>query len=179
MRFGPRFNQILKRDFFIVTSIWLIPYTVYPFMSTIVNWNFETTLELFSPEFGIFSKYWTLAYLFALAYLIISLCLNLYHEKKVDFGDEEKKYYRDIISNVTPSQLSYIDDYGIEVKKEIIATILMLKIKKKLQIKKDGIKINENFDYHGLLKSEAHIMKCLEKGASPFIEKLHFKNLLM
>lgn len=182
MRFGPRFNQILKRDFLIITAIWLVPYTVVPLICTVVNLDFEAILQLRSPEFGIVStssKYWTLIYLFAVVYLIISWYVNCFHEKRADFGDEEKKYYRDIISNVTPSQLSYIDDYGIEVKKEIIATILMLKIKNKLQIKKDGIKLNENTDYNGLLKSEEHIMKCLEKGYSPFREKLHFKNLLM
>lgn len=182
MRFGPRFNQILKRDFLIITAIWLVPYTIVPLICTVVNLDFEAILQLLSPEFGIVStssKYWTLIYLFAVAYLIVSWYVNCFHEKRADFGDEEKKYYRDIVSNVTPSQLSYIDDYGIEVKKEIVATILMLKIKNKLQIKKDGIKLNENTDYNGLLKSEEHIMKCLEKGYSPFREKLHFKNLLM
>ena len=74
-----------------------------------------------------------MVYVVTVIYACISwIILNIAEDKYV-YKKENENYYRDIIKNVSPSQLSYIDDYGIEYKKDVIASILMLHLKKELK----------------------------------------------
>lgn len=66
--------------------------------------------------------------LVSLIRLIITYIRDIIENNKLDEG-----YYRDIIKQLTPVELSYIDDYNIELKKDIMATLLELQLKKKIQ----------------------------------------------
>ena len=66
--------------------------------------------------------------LVSLISLIITYIRDINENNKLDEG-----YYRDIIKQLTPVELSYIDDYNIELKKDIMATLLELQLKKKIQ----------------------------------------------
>ena len=59
---------------------------------------------------------------------------NFYGRKKeplkIDFL-KEKDYYREIITQYSSLELSYIDDYKIDYKKDLVATLLSLQLKKK------------------------------------------------
>ena len=56
--------------------------------------------------------------------------------EKVDFRNNT--YYREILPQYSPAVLSYVDDFNIE-KKDVIATLLMLELKKKIKIEKEDI----------------------------------------
>ena len=47
---------------------------------------------------------------------------------KIDYKNEEE-YYRDILNGYSPFILSYIDNFIFEGKRDIIATVLNLKLK--------------------------------------------------
>lgn len=118
-----------------------------------------------------------------ICFFISWLILNLV-EMNFVYEMENENYYRDIIKSVSPAQLSYIDDYGIECKKDIIATILMLHLKGNLKINNNKIEIISKFkqkeeDYYNLSKSEVAVLDCLSKGKSPLKIPNTFEKLLM
>lgn len=80
-----------------------------------------------------------------------------------DIADEDDdELYRDIIKGYSPAVLSYLDDYNLEVEKDISATILMLQIKRKIEIRNNEIiLIDENSE--NLMESEKVILDCLCK----------------
>lgn len=77
----------------------------------------------------------------------------------IDFG-KYKEYYRDIIKDCSPAVLSYIDDFEIDSNKDIIATLLSLKLKKYIDINETQTKIqilnNDNQD--NLDENEKYIL---------------------
>lgn len=74
-----------------------------------------------------------------------------------------KEYYRDILKNHTPIELSYIDNFEIDYQKDVIATILSLKLKSKITIKDNYIDIINN-DISNLHKSEIYILNNIKNG---------------
>ena len=53
---------------------------------------------------------------------------------KIDFS-KQKDYYRDILEGYSAAELRYIDDFKFDEKREIVATLLSLKLKNKIEIK--------------------------------------------
>lgn len=77
--------------------------------------------------------------------------------------DENIKYFREILKNVSPAVISYIDDYKFDYYNDITATILSLKLKKKLSIvDNEIIIINDNTD--NLTISETFVFDTIKKG---------------
>lgn len=81
---------------------------------------------------------------------------------KIDFK-KTKDYYRDILKNHTPLELSYIDNFEIDYTKDVIATILSLELKKKITIKDNYIDIIDK-DISNLQKSEIYILNNIKDG---------------
>ncbi len=173
MRFVPKFHEsiIIKLILFTLAYFPLI------FIAYFENAFDEMELKNFLyMSMGV--------YIFTVTYAFISwLILNIV-EKKFVYEKETENYYRDIIKNISPSQLSYIDDYGIETKKDIVASILMLHLKGRIKISNNKIefiskyKTNEG-DYYNISKSEAAVLECISNGKSPLKIKNKFERLLM
>lgn len=81
---------------------------------------------------------------------------------KIDFS-RDKEYYRTILKTYSPAELSYIDDFKVNYKREIVATILSLELKGKVRIENDGIRILNNND-ENLRKTERFILKSIDNG---------------
>lgn len=67
-------------------------------------------------------------------------------------------YYRDMLSEYSPAVLSYVDDLTVEPKKDIVATILGLKLKKKIDIIDGNIQVIDSSE-DGLENNEKYILK--------------------
>lgn len=80
----------------------------------------------------------------------------------IDFKNN-KEYYRDILNKYSPSELSYIDNFEIDLNKEIVATILSLQLKNKITIKDSYIKIINN-NCLDLKETERYILNCIKDG---------------
>lgn len=81
---------------------------------------------------------------------------------KIDFS-RDKEYYRTILKTYSSAELSYIDDFKVNYKREIVATILSLELKGKVRIENDGIRILDNND-ENLRKTERFILKSIDNG---------------
>lgn len=81
---------------------------------------------------------------------------------KIDFS-KEKDYFRDILKNYSAAELSYIDDFKVNHRREIISTVLELQLKKKIKINNDSIElINSSED--GLRKTEKYVLNSFKDG---------------
>lgn len=81
---------------------------------------------------------------------------------KIDFA-REKDYYREILKEYSPAELSYIDDFKVEIPREIVATILNLKLKRKIEINKNEIKVIDS-EIEGLRKTEKFVLQNIVDG---------------
>lgn len=80
----------------------------------------------------------------------------------IDFKNS-KEYYRDILKNNSPIELSYVDNFEIDYLKDTIATLLNLKLKNKITIENNYINII-NKDTKDLHKSEIYILDNIKDG---------------
>lgn len=85
--------------------------------------------------------------------------------EKLNASDFKKNhdYYRDIIHNYSPALLSYIDNFKIDLPRDIIGTIMILEQKGYLKIE-NGILINSNVDTSNLSKLEKYILQNIHSG---------------
>lgn len=81
---------------------------------------------------------------------------------KIDF-QKSKNYYRDILYNYSIIELSYIDNFEIDLKKEIVSTLLTLELKNKIKITDTKIEII-NKDDSDLKLTEKDIFNSIENG---------------
>ena len=98
------------------------------------------------------------------------------HAYKEKFNKDDVKsesYYREIIDKYSIASLSYIDDFKIN-NKDIIATVLSLRLKEKIVIEND-IKVINN-DVSDLEENEKYILECLKKSKE--IDFSKFKELV-
>ena len=95
---------------------------------------------------------------------------------KIDFS-KDKDYYRDILKNYSPAELSYVDDFEINIKREVVATLLKLELKKKIEIKDNEIIILDS-NLIDLKKSEKYILTQINNGRVNCIDGQYFKNLI-
>jgi heme/copper-type cytochrome/quinol oxidase subunit 2 len=81
---------------------------------------------------------------------------------KIDFS-KSKEYYREILKEYSPAELSYIDDFKINPMRECVSTILNLKLKNRVEIGKDGIVVIDNNE-ENLKRTEKFILNSIDGG---------------
>ncbi len=111
--------------------------------------------------------------------IIIPYVLGIFSAKrsilsKDDFKNNEQ-YYREIIKKYSPACLSYIDDFDIG-KEVIVATLLSLKLKKKIEILDDKILIINN-DTIDLNNTEINILNNIKNDIVEVHDFNQFKQL--
>lgn len=79
--------------------------------------------------------------------------------EKIDFKND--KYFRDIIPKLSPAVLSYIDDFQLD-EKDIVATLLELQLKRKIEINKK-IEIKDSSE-EDLTENEKYVFQNLKNG---------------
>lgn len=108
-------------------------------------------------------------------YIGIRLAYKRFYKDKLNEDDiKNESYYREIIYKYSVATLSYIDDFKID-NKDIIATVLSLKLKEKIVIE-DDIKV-VNDDTSELEENEKFILECLKEKKE--IDFSKFKELVM
>lgn len=87
-----------------------------------------------------------------------------------------KDYYRDVVKEYSPAVLSFIDDYRADENKDIVATLLILKLKGYIDINDNGISILNNTVQKKLSKSEKYILNNFENYDINTFNKLVMKD---
>ena len=85
--------------------------------------------------------------------------------EKLSSSDFKKnhEYYRYIIKNYSPVLLSYIDNFKLDLPRDIIGTIMILENKGYLKVE-EGIFVNTNMEIYKLSKMEKYILKNISSG---------------
>lgn len=173
MRFVPKFHRELIIKLIIFTAVFFAL-----FLAAVCSGDMDGDLlkTFLIQSFGL--------YIFTVVYFVISwIVLNLIENKYV-YEAENENYYRDMIKNISPAQLSYIDDYGIETKKDILATFLMLHIKGNIKIKRNKIELISKYkmkeeEYYNLSRTETMVLECISKNKSPLKMPNTFEKMLL
>lgn len=84
------------------------------------------------------------------------------HLTKIDF-EKTKKEYKDILYNYSITELRYIDNFEINLKREIVSTLLNLELKNKIEITDKQIKII-NYDEYDLKLTEKDVFHWIKDG---------------
>lgn len=90
---------------------------------------------------------------------------------------KEKLYYREILKSYSPAELSYIDNFEIDGKREVIATLLSLKLKGAIDILNDKIEI-KNDKSKDLLLTEEFVLRNIKNG-KVYLKYDSFKNKIL
>ncbi len=101
---------------------------------------------------------------FFLVIIYIGIRFGYSHAYKDKLNKDDIKsesYYREIIDKYSIAALSYIDGFNVD-SKDIIATVLSLKLKEKIVIENDIKVIND--DVNGLEGNEKYILECLKEN---------------
>lgn len=81
---------------------------------------------------------------------------------EIDFS-KDKDYYREILKQYTPTELSYIDDFKVAIPREIVAIVLSLKLKNKIEITENEIKVIDS-NVEDLRKTEKYVLQNIVDG---------------
>lgn len=101
-----------------------------------------------------------------LIYLGFKFAIKRFKKDKLSAIDFEKYegYYREILKDYSPAELSYIDDFEILPKKDIVATLLSLELNKKISLEDtDKIKIEQN-NMEEVSNNEEYVLNSIENG---------------
>lgn len=116
-----------------------------------------------------------------LIYLGLKLGIKRFKKDKlssIDFKRYEN-YYREILRNYSPAELSYIDNFEILPENDIVATLLSLQLNKRINIDDSLSKIKiENNNIEEISSNEKYVLDSIEDGKiknlneSEFITKI-------
>jgi len=93
--------------------------------------------------------------------------------EKIDFKNDG--YYKEKIPEYSPAVLSYVDDFTLD-KKDIVATLLSLELKKKIKIKDKLEVIDDTYD--GLTDNEKYIFKKAKNNDLKNVNMEEFKQVV-
>ncbi len=179
MRYNSKFHREIMLTIIFILIICIAMFSV-AFAEYLGNRYIYTTFN----EFIVPASFLIIFAIGSIIYFLLALyVLNLFENKTI-FEPESQDYYRDLIKKYSPAQLSYVDNYSIELKKDILATILSLHLKGNIKISKDKIEFiskfkTKNEKYYELSATETLVIDCLEKKISPFRKKYSFENYLL
>ena len=149
---------------------------VLTFLVIVISTPLLLALGIYSPELfeniiGICSVatligtiYYICAYSFnfSLSNIIIKKLIRRTSLTETDFA-KTKDYFRDILYKYSVIELNYVDDFQINLKKEIIATLLNLELKGKIKLNYNEIEIISNND-DNLKLTEKDVFNSIKDG---------------
>lgn len=130
---------------------------------------------------GVMFLFFTVISLLKMMYLTIiyigfRIAYNKYSKEKLEQIDfKNDTYYRDIISNYSPAELSYIDDFKLE-EKDIVATLMSLELKQKIKIGDNIHLINESEE--GLEENEKYVFNNIKNNTLKDINLIAFEEVV-
>ena len=92
-------------------------------------------------------------------FIVIKLVNKKIRKEKLNKDDfkRSKDYYRDILYGYGACELSWIDDFKLEIPKDIIAELLQLENKKFIKINENNIELLENLDTNTLNETQKYL----------------------
>jgi len=91
---------------------------------------------------------------------------------EIDFKKHEA-YYRDILKNYSPAELSYIDKFEILPQNDIAASLLSLELNKNIYLD-NKIQINNTYTENNISSNEKYILDSIEDGIITNLNETEF-----
>lgn len=102
---------------------------------------------------------------FILVYLGLKFGIKRFMKDKLSEVDFKKYngYYREILKYYSPAELSYIDDFEMQHKNDVVATLLSLELNKKISLDNDYIRVEQNH-VDKVSSNESYVLDNIEDG---------------
>ncbi len=100
-------------------------------------------------------------------YIAIKLAINKYTKERLSNIDLKnyEGYFRDILKQYSPAELSYIDDFELSYKEDIVATLLSLRLKGAISFDENNEVINViSNSIEDLSQNEKYILSGIKNG---------------
>lgn len=141
----------------------------------IVNKNLITaflSVLLISVFFTIFQNA-----IIIIIFILIKIVNKKFKKDKLDSIDLRKtrEYYRDILQGYNILELSWIDNFEIDLEKDIIAELLQLENNNIISLSEEKITINKNYNQEELKNSQRYILEHIEDGKIVNINKFELE----
>lgn len=120
-------ENVIKYSLLFITMYFLLKV----FLGIDENAGYLNIVIAYMINIAIIAAIWCLfLFLIKLAASVIRIMLENKEldDDSIKINDE---MYRKILRGYSPAVLSYLDDYNVEIEKDILATLLILQIKKK------------------------------------------------
>ena len=114
-----------------------------------------------------------------LIYVALKLGIKRFKKDKLSSIDFKKyeNYYREILKNYSPAELSYIDNFEILPENDIVATLLSLQLNKKVSLDESLSKIKiENDNIEEMRSNEKYVLDSIEDGKIKNLDESVFMN---
>ena len=110
-------------------------------------------------------------------YFGIKIANKKYNKERIEKVDlKNDNYYREILPKYSPAVLSYLDDFEIN-KEDIVATLLMLELKGKINIKGDSIVVLDE-TIEKLEENEIYILNKVKENTLKDINILEYASIV-
>lgn len=141
----------------------------------IVNKNLITaflSVLLISVFFTIFQNA-----IIIIIFILIKIVNKKFKKDKLDSIDLRKtrEYYRDILQGYNILELSWIDNFEIDLEKDIIAELLQLENNNIISLSEEKIIINKKYNQEELKNSQRYILEHIKDGKIININKFELE----
>lgn len=114
---------------------------------------------------------------FIIIFIIIKVVNNRFIREKLDKVDFEKtkEYYREILEGFDILELSWIDDFNLDLEKDIIAELIQLESSKIIRFDEEKIIVNKSRNLEKLKSSQKYILEHIKDGKITNINKFELE----
>ena len=94
-------------------------------------------------------------------FILVKIGNKKFKKEKLDSIDLRKneEYYRDILQGYNILELSWVDNFEIDLEKDVIAELVQLESNNIISLKEEKISINNNYTQEKLKSSQKYILE--------------------
>lgn len=110
-------------------------------------------------------------------FILVKIGNKKFKKEKLDSIDLRKneEYYRDILQGYNILELSWVDNFEIDLEKDVIAELVQLESNNIISLKEEKISINNNYTQEKLKSSQKYILEHIQSGKLMNINKMELE----
>lgn len=110
-------------------------------------------------------------------FILVKIGNKKFKKEKLDSIDlrKTKEYYRDILQGYNILELSWVDNFEIDLEKDVIAELVQLESNNIISLNKEKLTVNKNYNQEKLKYSQKYILEHIQDGKLMNINKIELE----
>lgn len=110
-------------------------------------------------------------------FILVKIGNKKFKKEKLDSIDlrKTKEYYRDILQGYNILELSWVDNFEIDLEKDVIAELVQLESNNIISLNKEKLNVNKNYNREKLKYSQKYILEHIQDGKLMNINKIELE----